>query len=137
MAEQMHWTIDTPLATHWRKASCEEIGCIDHHNGWRIRMDTLAAEMQHAVKTSGRHWSECVIDVDPDTGEKYDPPAVYFVFEAGQACFKASQHKMPLGRPELYVVRDRGSARRYDRGDQWADDCATHTNKIVSIIERG
>jgi len=134
---QKHWTIASPLATHWRAATCEEVGCLDHNNGWRIRIDTLPAEMQHAAKTSGRHWSECVIDVDPDTGERYDPPAVYFVFEAGQPCFRASTHQVPVGRPELYLVGNRGEVRTYDRSDQWADDCATETDKIVNIIGRG
>ena len=134
---EKHWTISTPLATHWKPATCEQVGCIKYRTGWRVRMDTLPAGDQHAVKTSGRHWSECVIDVDPDTGEHYDPPAVYFIFEGGQPCFKASQHKLPVGRPELYLVGNRGAVQRYDRSDQWVDDCATETDKIVTIIERG
>lgn len=134
---QKHWTIASPLATHWRPATCAEIGCIPYHTGWRIRMDTLPAGDQHAVKTSGRHYSETIVDEDPDTGEKYNPPAVWFVFEAGQPCFKASAHRLPVGRPELYLVGDRGSVHRYDRDDQWTDDCAEETTRIVDRIKEG
>jgi hypothetical protein len=131
------YSIKSPPATHWRSATCEEVGCIPFHTGWRLRIDVLSEADQHAVKGSGRHYSECVIDVDPDSGEVYTPPAVFYIFEAGQPCFKASTHRAPTGRPELYVVRERGEVRRYDRGDQWADDCATHTTKIVDKIKEG
>lgn len=133
MGERKIFSIAAPR----RPATCEEVGCLDHHNGFRIRMDVLSEADQYAVKHSGRHYSECVIDEDPDTGEKYDPPAVYFVFEAGQPCFRASKHDLPAWQRELFVVRDRGSVHRYDRGDQWADDCATHTDKILTVIQRG
>jgi hypothetical protein len=134
---QRHWTITSPLATHWKPATCEQVGCIQFHTGWRIRMDTLPEADQHFVRSSGRQWSECVLDVDPDTGETYNPPAVFYVFEAGQPCFKASQHRLPVGRPELYLVGDRGQVRQYDRDDQWVEDCAEHTTKIVDKIKEG
>lgn len=127
MGEQMHWTIQSPIATHWRSASCAEVGCLDYHHGWRIRVDALPEADLHAMRVSGRRYE--VAEVGP--GE------TYWVFEADQSCFKASTHRAAVGRPELYVVRDRGDVRRYDRGDQWANDLASHTTKIVDKIQEG
>lgn len=127
MAAQLHWQIAAPAPTHWRSATCEEIGCLDYHHGWRIQVDALKSSDLDAMRQSGRHWT--VLDV---AGDEH-----WWMFAAGQPCFKASEHKVPVGRPELYVVRDRGDVRRYDRGDQWADDCATHTTKIVDKIKEG
>lgn len=127
MDHRLHWQVASPLATHWRKASCAEVRCIDFEHGWRIRVDALSEKDLHAMRVSGRHWT--VLDAGP--GE------TWWVFEAGQPCFRASTHRAPVGRPELYVVRDRGEVKRYDRSDQWADDCATHTTKIVDKIMEG
>lgn len=120
---QQHWTITNDL----RPATCPEVGCLDHHHGWRVRVDALSERDLHAMRVSGRRYR--VLDVAE--GE------TWWVFEAGQPCFRASRHQVPVGRPELYLVGDRGSVRRYDRADQWVDDCATHTEKIVDRIKEG
>lgn len=120
---QMHWTVQNEM----RQATCAEIGCLAYHQGWRIRVDALDGEDLHAMRVSGRRYR--VVDVAE--GE------TYWVFEPGQPCFKASTHQAPVEKPELYLVRDVGGVRRYDRGDQWADDCATHTTKIVRKIREG
>lgn len=127
MGEQMHWTIDSPIATHWRRATCEEVDCAKHRTGYRIRVDALAEADLDAIRQSNRPFT--VLDVAE--GE------TYWVFPPGTPCFEASLHQVPVGRPELYVVRDRGEVRRYDRADQWAEDCATHTTKIVDKIKEG
>lgn len=125
--DQKHWTIASPRATHWRDATCAEIGCLDYQHGWRVRVDALAEEDLHAMRVSGRRYT--VLDVA--AGE------TWWVFEPGQSCFRASTHQVPVGRPELYLVGDRGSVRTYDRSDQWVDDCATETDKIVDKIKEG
>lgn len=120
---QQHWTITNDL----RPATCVEVGCLDYHHGWRVRVDALSEADLHAMRTSGRRYH--VLDV----GEHEH----WWVFEPGQPCFRVSTHQAPVGRPELYLVGDRGTVRRYDRADQWVDDCATHTETIVDKLKEG
>lgn len=123
MDNRMQWTVHNEM----RPATCAETGCLDYRNGWKIRINALSDPDLHAMRVSGRRYT--VLDVAE--GE------TYWVFEAGQPCFRASTHQAPVDKPELYLVRDRGDVRRYDRGDQFAEDLATHTNKIVSKIMEG
>lgn len=120
---QRRWTVSNDM----RRATCAEVDCLDYLHGWRIRIDALKPEDLHAMRMSGRHFTE--LDVAEDEH--------WWVFEAGQQCFRAPTHQVPVGRPELFLVGDRGSVRTYDRGDQFAEDCAEHTNKIVAKIQEG
>jgi hypothetical protein len=126
--------VASPLATHWRPATCEEADCEQYANGWRVRVEGLSPEDLHAIRTSGRQFHS----VDVAEGE------TWLVFEPGQPCFKAAAHKVPLGRPELYVVRGgdwRGNPRheikQHQRAEDWVDHFATHQDKLAESIERG
>lgn len=120
---RQHWTVTNDM----RRATCEEIGCLDYRTGWRIRIDALKPEDLAAMRMSGRHFT--VLDVSADEH--------WWLFEAGQQCFKAAAHQAPVGRPELFLVGDRGDVRTYDRGDQFAEDCAVHTTRITDKIMEG
>lgn len=123
MAAQMHWTVQSEM----RSATCAEVGCLDYHTGWRIRIDALKPADLDAMRQSGRRHT--VVDVAE--GE------TYWVFEAGQPCFRAATHQAPMDKPEIYAVRDLGTVRRYARGDQWAEDCAIHTTRITDKLQEG
>ena len=66
-----------------------------------------------------------------------------FTFEAGQTCFV--EHRVPLEREPLYVVRDgdwrgnpRGTAPRiHTRPDDWVDDFAEHQQRLADRFEQG
>jgi hypothetical protein len=125
--------IASPIETHWRPATCEESDCEQYANGWRVRVEGLSPEDLHAIRTSGRQFRQ----VDVAEGE------TWLVFEPGQRCFKAATHKVPLGRPELYVVRDgdwRGNPTRqsfqHSSAESWVDQFATHQDKLAEAIER-
>lgn len=120
---RQHWTVSNDM----RQATCAEVGCVDYQHGWRIRIDALKPSDLAAMRQSGRRHT--VVDVAE--GE------TYWQFEAGQPCFRAATHQAPAGRPELFLVGDRGAVRKYDRGDQFAEDCAQHTNEIVAKIQEG
>jgi hypothetical protein len=130
------YAIHSPLATHWRPASCEEVGCIDFLKGWRTRVEGLAPEVLHAVRhQSGRKFTELPV-VEGET---------WLVFEAGQPCWRASLHRLPTGRPELYVVRD-GDRRGNPRGTKdrvhlrpelWQEDFAEHQQGLADAIQEG
>jgi hypothetical protein len=129
------FAIAAPLSTHHRPANCEEIDCPDYLHGWRIRVEGLPPEMVHAAKTSGRRFTELQV-ADGET---------WLVFEAGQRCFKATQHRTRIDKPELFIVRDgdhrgnpRGTkGRLHQRAVDWQDDFATHQQGLADAIQEG
>ncbi|NUS26931.1 MAG: hypothetical protein HOV92_22265 [Streptomyces sp.] len=129
------YEVRSPLSTHFRPASCAEVDCPHYLNGWRTRIETLTPELLRAARNSGRHYTVQQIAA----GESY------LVFQAGQTCFAGAAHRMPIGRPPLYVVRDgdwrgnpRGTkARLHQRPDYWVEDFAEHQQKLADEIEKG
>ncbi|MFF5842114.1 hypothetical protein ACFY74_11675 [Streptomyces massasporeus] len=125
----------SPLSTHTRQATCEEVGCDQYRRGWRVRVESLTPDLLHAARTSGRKYTEQSVA----EGE------TYLVFEAGQACFKASTHRAPIGRQPLYLVRDgdhrgnpRGTkARLHQRAEDWVEDFAEHQQALADEIKKG
>ncbi len=127
------YSISAPLATHWRPATCAEVACPDYLHGWRIRKEHLDAQLLHAATRSGRRYRE----VSFAAGE------TWLVYEAGQVCFKASQHRLPLERPELYLVRDgdwrgnpTGSVQRLTAAS-WTDDFGEHQERLADRFKQG
>lgn len=129
------FAVMSPVQTHMRQATCEEVGCDQYRQGWRVRVEALTPDLLHAAKTSGRRFTEQQIT----EGE------TYLVFEAGQPCFKAGTHRAPLGRPPLYLVRDgdhrgnpRGTkARLHQRPGDWVEDFAEHQQALADEIKKG
>jgi hypothetical protein len=127
--------IVAPVSTHWRPASCAEVGCADHVNGWRVRVEGLDPQMLHAAKTSGRKYSELRV-ADGET---------WLVYEAGQPCFRSSQHRKRIDRPELYLVRDgdhrgnpRGTrVRQHIKPDHWVENFAEHQQGLADAHQKG
>ncbi|MET7944288.1 hypothetical protein [Streptomyces sp. NPDC005302] len=127
--------ITSPLKTHMRQATCEEIGCDQYRNGWRVHVEALTPDVVHAAKTAGRRYRE----------EHLGEGQTWLVFEAGQPCFRARQHRAPLGRPPLYVVQDgdhrgnpRGTkARVHARPSDWVENFAEHQQALADEIKKG
>lgn len=128
------YQIVAPLKTHWRPATCAEVNCPQYERGWQVRVENLTPEMLHAAKTSGRKYSELHVA----EGE------TWLVFEAGQSCFRASQHRVKLDRQEIFVARDgdwrgnpSGRVLRHSRPEHWIEDFQTNSEKIIQLRERG
>lgn len=126
--------ISMPLETHWRSATCAEVDCPQYLNGWRVRLNPLSEADRWAIHHSGLKYTR----LDVAEGE------TWLVFEAGQSCFAASEHRVPLGRPELFVVRGgdwRGNPTnevyQHKRPEDWVDHFATNQDKIAEVVERG
>jgi hypothetical protein len=125
----------SPLATHWRAATCEEVACEQHANGWRVRVEGLSAADLHTARHCGRAFAE----------QRVAEGETWLVYPAGQPCFRASQHRVPVGRPELYFVRDgdwrgnpRGTApRQHTRPEHWVEEFGEHQQRIADEIEKG
>lgn len=131
--------IVSPLATHWRPATCAEVDCSAHAYGFQVTCDLrtqLGVDQARYIRDkAGRAFTHRFTD---------DGRVIKFTFPAGQRCFVA--HRLPLGRPALFVVHNgdhRGAGRRpvdgrrYDRPDQWVDDFAGHQDKLATAARRG
>lgn len=130
------YAVVAPISTHFRPATCEEMGCPAYLNGWRVRVEGLAPDLVHAARNSGRKY------VEQSIGEG----ETWLVFAPGQPCFRASDHRTRvMDRPPLYVVRDgdhrgnpRGTkARLHHSPDNWLDDFATHQQSLADEIAKG
>jgi hypothetical protein len=130
------YAVVSPIGTHFRRATCEEVGCPHYTNGWRVRVEGLPPELVHAARTSGRKHIE----------QRVAEGETWLVFDAGQPCFRASDHRTRVSdRPPLYVVRDgdhrgnpRGTkARLHQNPENWVNDFAEHQQAIVDEIAKG
>lgn len=126
--------IASPLETHWRPATCAEVDCAQYLNGWRVRVEGLSEADVYAIAGSGRRYDRH----DVAEGE------TWLVFSPGQACFRASEHKLPLGRPELFVVRGGdwrgnpiGDVRKHTRPEDWVDEFANHQDRVARAAQEG
>lgn len=128
------YQILSPLSTHWRPATCAEVNCPDYLKGWRLRLEGLPPEMAHAARTCGRKFTELSV------GENEN----WLVFEAGQPCFRASEHRALLDKQEIFVARDgdwrgnpSGNVRRHVRPEDWQEDFAEHQDRLAQRIQQG
>lgn len=126
--------ITSPVSTHWRPATCADVNCPHYTGGWRVRVEGLDAKMLHAAKTSGRKFTELHVA----EGENW------LVFEAGQSCFRASQHRKLLDRQELFIVRDgdwrgnpTGNVRKHTRPEFWIEDMQENQGRLAEFHQRG
>ena len=116
-----------PIQTHWRRASCEEVGCLAHRHGWSLARTGLDDEDMALLEQSGRRWRE-------EQGD--DGPLL--IFEAGQPCLSASEHRIQVSRPPLFIARDgdfRGNPRQtepvvFSGEDSFADHLHTHLDRF-------
>ena len=131
--------VSSPVSTHFRPASCEEAGCLAHAHGWATMCDESSDQGQRQAyyirKQSGRLFVEARTELG----------ITRFTFEAGQRCFASDDHRVPLERPELYIVREgdwRGNPRGIEprfhaRPADWVDEFANHQDRLATAIEQG
>lgn len=123
--------IAAPHATHYRPATCAEVECDRYLNGWRVNIQACTEAQRQAVLASRYSFRE--VDEGPDHR--------YWEFEPGQPCFQADDHRVPTGRPALYLVRDgdwRASTvrHRHRNPEAWRDDLAEHQAHLTDHLVR-
>jgi hypothetical protein len=125
------YAIASPIATHFRPGTCDEAGCLAHRHGWQTAVDEateMGQRQAHYIrKVSGRRFTE----------RRTELGLTAFEFEPGQRCFR--EHKVPLDRPELYVVhggdwRSRGEVRRHSGPDAWVNDFGEHQDRVARVV---
>ena len=131
------YEIAAPRSTHWRDATCDEVGCHHHQYGWRTVVDettTLGQRQAHYIRAESRR----------RFGEHRDEAGLtVFEFAPGQPCF--AKHRTRVERPELYLVTGgdwRGNplgtpTRRHTRPELWVEDFQENQDALITRIERG
>jgi len=129
----MTYQVLAPLSTHFAPASCLEVQCADYLQGWRVHAESLPPELLHAARTSGRNYREV----------SYGEGQTWLLFDAGQPCFRATEHRRRLDREERFVIRG-GDYRANPSGmrtevplSSWVDDFGEHQAKLAERLERG
>lgn len=123
---QDKWSIVSPLSTHWRAATCEEIACPQYVLGWKTVLPVGDQGNISFIKTLGLRYKE----------ERNDPLLVTFIFEPGQECFKGrlGQHRKLLERPPLFTVSRRGDQKVLE-WERWINDMDKDLRQIKRIRE--
>jgi len=126
--------VAAPLSTHFVKATCAEVSCPDYQQGWRVHIEAIGPQFEHAARTSGRKFTEV----------SYGDGQTWLLFEAGQPCFRASEHTRRLEREERFYVRSgdwRGDPSRTGpreiSGTAWLDEFGEHQDRLATTFERG
>lgn len=122
-------------ASFYRAATCAEVDCDDYLNGWTMIVELADLGVLHAVRSSGRPFTETV---DPIAGQ-----FVEFDFAPGYACRTPSVHRI-LQRPELYISRSGdwrgnpdGQVRTHTRPEHWLEDFGEHQQSLIESAQRG
>lgn len=127
------YKVASPLATHYRPATCAEADCEAYENGWSYRKADLDERLLYIVTHAGKRYRE--VEHQNET---------YLIFEPGQPCFQARMHRVSLERPEFYYA-GRGDfrsfttrkAQKFDRPEDWQDHFAHHQDRLNTLIQRG
>jgi hypothetical protein len=128
-----------PLKTHWQPAACEDVDCPKFLRGWVTTIDE-SSELGQAQAHYIRH------DRSRSHAEERTPEGLTrFTFKAGQVCFGSSEHRQPLFKDPVFLVKGgdwRGNPRRtptvvHRNGADWQEDFAEHQDRLKTLIERG
>jgi hypothetical protein len=129
------YSLIAPVVTHRRPATCQEVRCPRHVNGWKMGFDTTDAAQAKAIKWIRMHSG--LSYTTEQVGTK-----IILTFVAGQNCF--DQHTIALEREPFYVVREgdfRGNPRRTQaqrfNADDWIDHFANHQDRLATRMEQG
>jgi hypothetical protein len=130
------YAISSPLATHTRVATCKDVACPRHMNGWKTIIDpatTLGRSQLNYIRMhAGRRYVDASLP-----GEAL----VTLMFPAEQKCFE--EHRVPLDRPAHYLTRlgdwraHLGGVHVHARPEHWVEDFAEHQAALAERVNRG
>lgn len=123
-----------PLKTHWVPASCEDVDCEPFLKGWSINVTPLSEQDLSTIKKFGYRYQ-----VLPVSAEE-----TLWIFDAGQPCFKSSEHRMQVRPPVFYTRpgdwRGNPTGQRpyvHASAENWVDDMATHLDRLKAEQQKG
>lgn len=125
-----------PLRTHWRAATCEEVGCQAFSSGWVSTFD-LGTEL------GAKQYAYCRQDKTRSfSAQRAGTTLIKLVYGPGNRCFQAGDHRLPLERPGRFYVADgdfraKTVARVHASAENWVEDFSEHQDRINTEIQRG
>ncbi len=131
------YSYSTPARTHFRPASCEEYLCQDFRYGFMTTLDLSTDVGQRYADFIRKDKSRSPTEIRTGLYE------ARFVFPPGTPCWRWKEHRIPVEKPPILVVRRgdwRGSLgliRRHSRVEFWAEDFAEHQDGLAKIFNRG
>lgn len=130
-----------PQSTHYRRASCREVGCANYANGWISGFDVTDPDQARACRIV-REQSGRLFTVQEMLGTSGRIERVLLTFGPGQECFLP--HRVALEREPVYFLRDgdwRGNptGRKivFSSATPFVDDFGEHQERIKTLVERG
>jgi hypothetical protein len=132
------YQISAPVKTHWRDATCEEVGCPNYTYGFQVEIDETSPlgqfQADYIRKDRERSFTE-------EPGELAG--MTVFTYPPGNRCF-GQKHRKRIERDEIFLItggdfrgNPRGTPAQVLRSDQWVDDFATHQDHLLDIAKRG
>jgi hypothetical protein len=121
-----------------RRAACDEVDCPNYLRGWVTRLDETTPQGQYLGKLarqSGRRFLE-----------EREGVLTVLRFSAGQECFGATEHELPVDvRPAVYLVKGgdwRGNplgvpTLRHSGASAWVSDFGEHQEKLADKAQEG
>lgn len=136
---------------YYRRATCEEVGCVWQRSGWATTVDTTTelGQMQAAfirqdktrahTELTGAAWNERGRALALERGEQFDDVpagAVVFVFAPGTECFQRAEHVTTEAVSSRFFVRDHfgGLIREHSGIDPFVDDFRTHSEPQFDVL---
>lgn len=126
-----------PLSSHWRPATCEEVGCKAYRNGWVTTVDTT-------TDLGLRQFEYCSHDKTRSYHmQRVSLTLVKFVYKPGNRCFRSRDHRVPLERPAVLTVRGgdwRAATSQpvvHTRAEFWVEDFSGHLDSLATARQRG
>lgn len=130
--------VASPLSTHWRAATCEEVACEMAERGWKMQID-LNTELGHRQAYYIKHQSGRRF-----THTSIAPGMVELSFPSGQPCFQ--EHRVRLeDRTEKFLVKGgdhrgnplRTPTRVHKKAEFWLEEFQENQDRLNRIAERG
>lgn len=116
---QTRFQLVRPPGSHWRRATCAEVQCVAHLEGWDTVLPADDDRCDYIRARSGRAFTE----------HRVDGGLVAFRFPPGQTCFAAADHQVPIEREPLYLVRGH-RPRQHTRGELWVEDMSERLDVV-------
>lgn len=142
------YAVDSPLATHFALATCEEIDCPRWLNGWAVAItpDAVGQQFDDLIKRSGKKYVRLsVAEAEAKhPGTQFGGALYVYAFEPGQPCFYqgTNRHVKPVGRPDIFSVhggdhRGHTTERKVMRPQDWQEKFVEHQEQLADQQQRG
>ena len=120
--QAQRYTVDMPLATHWRPATCEEVDCKYFVAVWRVNVPK-GSPGEAKLRISGRPFHE----------QTESNGTVTFEFPKGTPCLEPSRHRIQTERPANYLYGSESTPGRIVGEDEWQGRFVTNLDDLKRI----